>query len=56
MQIIHSIIGNEYDATVYTNGGTYHKVMIENVEDGRTEYFKFYSRSKAFKFAEEKTR
>lgn len=44
--------GEFYDATVYSSGGTYHKVRVENIETGQPIERKFYSRVKAVAFAE----
>lgn len=53
---IKTILGENFDAMIYTNGGTYHKVIIESIDDGSREVRKFHSREKAFKFAEEATK
>jgi hypothetical protein len=49
---IEEYLGDKYDASVWTNGGTYHKVVIEDsINGGILEERKFYSRWKASHFA-----
>ena len=54
--ILKDFLGENFSATIYTNGGTYHKVIVVNVVDGSLETRRFYSRAKAWKFAEEQAR
>lgn len=48
---INQYLGMEVDATVYTNGGTYHKVIVENNMTGETTTKVFHNRQKAFTYA-----
>ncbi len=53
LYVYKSFMGDKYDATIYTNGGTYHKVIIEDSVEGEVvETRKFFSRDKATDFAE----
>ena len=51
MNTVKTFYGEDYDATVYTNGGTYHKVIVEHIDDGSREIHKFFNRDKAIAFA-----
>jgi len=54
---MHEILGEDFDVIVYTNGGTYHKVKIENIDNGETvKIKKFHSRAKAMAYAEKEAR
>lgn len=52
LYINDSFMGDKYDTTIYTNGGTYHKVVVEDAEEGGiVETRKFFDRFKARQFA-----
>ena len=53
---IHQILGEQTDATIYTTGGTYHMVKLEDVETGLHTKKVFYNKQKAFKYAEANAR
>lgn len=52
LTLLTSFYGNDFDVDIYTKGGTYHTVFVINVADGSSTEHKFYSRAKAFAFAE----
>lgn len=54
--LIETFYGENFDASIFTNGGTYHKVVVENIDDGSREIRKFFSRAKAYRFAEGATK
>lgn len=51
LTVIREYTGEVLDSTVYTNGGTYHKVIVENNLTGDATTKTFRSRGKAFYYA-----
>ena len=52
MTLVKRFLGNEIDASVYTNGGTYHKVDCHSMVSGEYWSKNFHSRAKALAYAE----
>lgn len=52
LTLLASYYGDEFDVSVYTNGGTYHTVFVRSVEDGSATESRFHNRAKALAFAE----
>lgn len=48
---IDTLYGKDRDAEIRSNGGTYHKVIVEDIDDGSRVVKRFYSREKAYAFA-----
>jgi len=51
-----SFYGDDFDVDVFTNGGTYHTVIVTNFDDGSWKEHQFYNRAKALAFAEDSSR
>lgn len=52
LTLLTTYYGDDFDAAVYTTGGTYHTVFVTNIDDGSSTEHRFQSRAKAVAFAE----